>query len=157
MKAFLAKIATLRQEKKYKLAEDLLSEEIERTPGNGELYYQMAWTLDNQGKEEEAVFYYERAIDWGLNDESLAGAYLGLGSTYKNTYRLMESLSIFKKAIQKFPEDSALRVFFSISLMDNNQSVAAYKEIVHLLLETPDLSQIQNYRSAIEYYVSQMK
>jgi tetratricopeptide (TPR) repeat protein len=43
----------------------------------------LAYFYDAQGEESLAVLYYEKAIQYGLSDEALSGALLGLGSTYR--------------------------------------------------------------------------
>lgn len=151
------KAGELRRQEKDEEAEAILRKAIEQWPDNGELHFQMAWCMDVQGREQEAVTWYEKAIALGLERESLEGAFLGLGSTLKNVGRIEDSIRVFLDAIATFPENPALRVFHSITLASAGQTLPAYKEVVRVLLDFPDNAEVQLYRGAIEEYIGEMR
>lgn len=145
--------AALRRNGDFTQAEALLQAALEQHPQSGELHYQMAWTMDVQGREQEAVSWYEDALRLRLEGEHLQGAYLGLGSTYKNVGRIQDSLETFRRAIRAFPENPALRVFLSLTLAADGRGMEACKEAMQVLLDFPDNGQVQQYRSAIEEHL----
>ncbi|GIO68949.1 hypothetical protein J21TS3_37700 [Paenibacillus cookii] len=76
---------------------------LEEEPGNAEIWYQTAWTHDVLGLEREAVPYYEEAIRLGLAEESLAGALLGLGSTFRSLGEYGRAAEVLERGMGAFP------------------------------------------------------
>jgi tetratricopeptide (TPR) repeat protein len=77
---------------------------------------EQAVAYDREGLEAEAIPHYERAISAGLDDERLAKALLGLGSSLRNVGRLDESVRVLQDAVARFPEHQALPVFLALAL-----------------------------------------
>ena len=77
---------------------------------------EQAFAYDREGLEAEAIPHYERAIAAGLDDEQLAKAMLGLGSSLRNVDRIDESVAVLEDAVARFPDDQSLPVFLSFSL-----------------------------------------
>ena len=75
-----------------------------------------AFAYDREGFEAEAIPHYERAIEAGLDDEQLAKAMLGLGSSLRNADRIDESVTVLENAVDRFPDHQALPVFLAFSL-----------------------------------------
>lgn len=82
MEHLLKQAIKLRNEKKYAQSREILIG-LTNFTRDAEVLYQCAWIHDVMGLETEAVPYYEQAIENGLDGESLRGAYIGLGSTYR--------------------------------------------------------------------------
>lgn len=68
---------------------------VKKNPENPLLNYQCAWSFDVLGLEHEAVPYYEKAIQMGLSEEDLKGAYVGLGSTLRTIGEYAKSKEVF--------------------------------------------------------------
>ena len=83
---------------------------------SGQEELEQAVAYDREGLEAEAIPHYERAIAAGLEDEQLAKAMLGLGSSLRNVERFEESVSVLEDAVRRFPDHQALPVFLSFSL-----------------------------------------
>ena len=81
MEHLLKQAIKLRNEKYAQSKEMLIG--LTNFTKDAEVLYQCAWIHDVMGLETEAVPYYEQAIANGLDGESLCGAYIGLGSTYR--------------------------------------------------------------------------
>ena len=77
---------------------------------------EQAFAYDREGFEAEAIPHYERAIAAGLDDEQLAKAMLGLGSSLRNVDRFDESVTVLEDAVARFPGDQSLPVFLAFSL-----------------------------------------
>ena len=71
------------QNGEYEQAQAQLKIALEMNENDGELFYLYASVCDPQGFEREAVPYYEKALELGLEKSDEQGAYLGLGSTVR--------------------------------------------------------------------------
>ncbi|MEZ7171173.1 tetratricopeptide repeat protein [Sporosarcina sp. OR05] len=84
-----------RDEGKLQESNELLLKLVVNDPNNAELNYQCAWSFDVLGKEAEAVPFYEKALEIGLNDSDTLGATIGLGSTYRTLGQYKKSKLVF--------------------------------------------------------------
>lgn len=113
--------------------------------------YQVAWTYDRLGQEGAAVPYYECALANGLQEDR-AGAYLGLGSTYRCLGEYEKSAAVFEKACAEFPNDRALKVFYALTLFNLNRADACTDILLTQLLDTTDDNEIKKYDRALRFY-----
>lgn len=72
----------------------LFIELVRQDHKNAELNFHCGQTHDGMGLEEEAVDYYERAIQIGLPGGLLKDAYVCLGSSYKVIGEFEKSLEM---------------------------------------------------------------
>ncbi|TKI88643.1 tetratricopeptide repeat protein, partial [Bacillus cereus] len=79
------------------------------------------------GLETEAVPYYEQAIANGLDGESLCGAYIGLGSTYRCIGEYEKAITVLEAGVKKFPENAPMKVFLSLAKYNVNDQESAMK------------------------------
>lgn len=133
-------------------AETLLKQMIDTGTQDGSIYYHMAWTCDAQGKEREAVPYYETAIRLGLPDENLRGALLGLGSTYRALGEYKKSAEILKQGVAQFPEAAEFPVFLAMALYNLHQPAEALGLLLKTLVKTSQNDGIIRYQKAILFY-----
>ncbi|MBM7702936.1 tetratricopeptide repeat protein [Metabacillus iocasae] len=146
------KAIELRKSGKLKESNNLLLTLIEAFPEDACVHYQCAWSFDALGEEAEAVRFYERALELGLNGEDLEGALLGLGSTYRTLGKYEESKETFEKGMRLFPNNYALKVFYSMTLYNLNEHQSAMELLLKCLLETTENEDIQQYKKAIAFY-----
>ncbi len=136
----------------YKKSNLLLVDLADQFPNNAQIHYQCAWSFDVLGEEAKAVPYYERAISLGLDHENLEGALLGLGSTYRTLGQYEKSAQTFQKAIQLFPSNKAIQVFFAMTLYNLEQHQESMELLLKCIIETTKDKQILAYSKAIEFY-----
>jgi predicted Zn-dependent protease len=137
-------------------ARTLLLELITTYPDNAGLQYQMAWTHDNLGREREAVPYYRRAIALGLAGEELAGALLGLGSTYRALGEYQLAVETLRRGAKEFPEKRSFQVFLAMALYNTGQHQKAIELLLTNLAETTADADIHQYKRAILFYAPQL-
>ena len=130
------------------LFQNLLIEDQE----NAEVLYQIAWCMDLLEKEKEAIPFYERAINLGMNEQDLVGAYLGLGSTYRTVGEYDKSLTLFNKALERFPDNNEFRVFRAMTNYNLKNYEEAMKELLMIIAETTSDENISAYNKAIAFY-----
>lgn len=148
MESLLKKAIQLRNEKKFAQSRDILLSltKYTQTP---EVLYQCACTHDAMGMETEAVPYYEKAIELGLEGESLRGAYIGLGSTYRCIGEYNKAIATLEAGIKCYPDDDAMKVFLSIV----KYNVQSHEEAMKLLLDVAVKTEnVKKYEKAITFY-----
>ena len=152
MKTQIEEAIHLRENGKYEASIDKWKVLINKEPGNGFLHYQCAWSHDAMGSEREAVPYYEEALRLGLDIKDMQGAYLGLGSTYRTLGNYEESKRILEAGIDRFPDNQALKVFYSMVLYNLNEHSRAMELLLTCIGETSEDSGIAPYKKAILFY-----
>lgn len=140
-----------RKHNRQKQALEILQSLIQSTPNDPDINYQIAWTYDSEGKESEALPFYEKAIANGLKKDRL-GAMIGLGSTYRCLGKHEESLKIFDQAMREFPQDRALKVFRALTLFSLGQVEESVSQLLIQLMDTTDAKSIKSYERALRYY-----
>ncbi|WP_212936226.1 tetratricopeptide repeat protein [Bacillus hominis] len=148
MEHLLKQAIKLRNEKKYAQSREILIG-LTNFTRDAEVLYQCAWIHDVMGLETEAVPYYEQAIANGLDGESLRGAYIGLGSTYRCIGEYDKAIIVLEAGIKKFPENDVMKVFLSLAKYNVND----HEEAMKLLLETVvKVDEVKEFERAISFY-----
>ena len=142
----------LREEGKLKESNEILINLVKEYPNDAMVNYQCAWSFDVLGLEINAVPYYEKAILIGLDDEDLQSAFLGLGSTYRTFGQYDKSKQVFEKALFRFPENRAIKVFYAMTLYNLKEHSKAMEILLCNLIQTSLDGNIKKYKKAIEFY-----
>jgi tetratricopeptide (TPR) repeat protein len=121
-------------------------------PDHAAANLQCAWTHDKMGLEEEALPFYERAIEIGLPSDDLESALLGLGSTLRALGHYPESLEVLERAVDEFPENRALEVFLAMARYNNGKPKEAVEALLRLLIMTTSDQDIRSYTTALDIY-----
>lgn len=148
----IEKAILLRENGKHKESNELLVKLVQEFPNHAVINYQCAWSFDLLGEEAKAVPYYIRAIELGLPSYELEGAILGLGSTYRTLGEYDKSRTTFLKGIKLFPENRAMKVFYSMTLYNLHENQQAMELLLKCLIETTSDQNILSYKRAIEFY-----
>ena len=115
-----------------------------------------AFEADSAGREEEALGHYRRAFEFGVPDHELAGASLGFGSTLRNVGSIDESVSVLSEAVERFPENRALRVFLAYALWSAGRQADAMRSLVDALYVGDPADELVRYRRAITGYADDL-
>jgi putative acetyltransferase len=156
MREELKQAMKLREDGKLKEANALCLQLVNRYPNDPDVHYQCAWSFDVLGEEAAAVPYYEKAIALGLPDKELAGAYLGLGSTYRTLGNYEKSKETFQKGMSRFPENRALSVFYAMTLHNLHQHEQAMEILLRCIADTTNDAEVLSYQRAIRFYAGQL-
>jgi tetratricopeptide (TPR) repeat protein len=128
---------------------DALLAVLAEHPDDPHVLYEVGGAYDTAGAEETAAGYYERALEAGLEGDTLRRCLLQYGSTLRNLDRFDESLAVLDRALGQFPESESVRVWHALSLHAAGRSDAAVAELMEVAadgIRTPDL---QRYEAAI--------
>ena len=145
-----------REAKEYEQAEELLTILRTEQPDNAEVWYQSAWLMDTQGREREAVPFYEQAIALGLREDSEKGALLGLGSTYRCLGEYEKAAEVLKRGVEKYPDSREFAVFLAMALYNLQRHQEAMDLLLRVAAETSDNAGVQRYRRAILFYADKL-
>lgn len=156
MKEQLEKALQLRGKGQLEASNQILVELVELYPQDALVNYQCAWSFDVLGREREAIPFYEKAVSLGLAGEDLEGALLGMGSTYRTLGEYESSRRTFRKGMELFPDNRAMKVFYAMTLYNLQQHPQAMEILLQCIAESSSDSEIQKYKRAILFYSDQL-
>jgi tetratricopeptide (TPR) repeat protein len=152
IKEKLASAIKLRELEEHEEARQLLLELHSEFPEDPEVNYQCAWIHDLLGLEKQAIPFYEKAIQTGLNDEDLKSALLGMGSTYRCIGEYRESIETFQHALTLFPDSHEFNVFLGMAYYNIGEYSKAMELLLNSLADTSKDEGILRYQRAIRFY-----
>ncbi len=152
----LAQAIRLREEGRLEESRTLLMELVAAHPDDARVNFQTAWAHDRLGLEREAVPYYERALALGLDGDDLAGALLGLGSTYRALGEYERAVATLRRAAEAFPERCIMEVFLAMALYNAGEHREAMERLLRALAETSSDESIRRYQRAIAFYADKL-
>ena len=142
----------MRRTGKQKESNELLIKLVNEYPDDAFINYQCAWSFDVLGFESKAVPYYEKAIQLGLSGKDLEGAIIGLGSTYRTLGEYEKSREVFQKGINLYPNNEAMKVFYSMTLYNLKEYGQAMELLLNSLIATTTNKEVLDYKKAIGFY-----
>lgn len=148
----ISKGTELREKGQTEEALNLFFKLLDREQNNAEILYQIAWCLDILEREKDAIPYYEKAIEIGMDDEKLKGALLGLGSTYRTIGEYQSSLKIFNQAVLQYPTNNEFKVFRAMTNYNLGNHEDAMRELLEVIADTSSDENVKAYKKAILFY-----
>jgi len=148
----LNKAIRLRQQGKGDEALEIFLNLLKENPNDPIINFQCAWTCDFLGKENEAVPYYEAALTNGISGKDRQGTFLGLGSTYRALGNYEKSKQIFEQALEEYPGNRAIKVFYAMCLYNLKNFTEAMKILLQEIAETTTDQETATYSKAILFY-----
>lgn len=109
-----------------------------RHPNVPEILYQLAWSLDSQGKADEALPRYEKAVALGLSPNEHAGALLGIGTCHLLSKDAAKAAEIFEAARSQFPENREFEAFLALARFAEGRQAEALEILLVVLAETSE-------------------
>lgn len=133
-----------------------LQELDRRFPNVAEINYQLAWTCDVLGRENDALPYYEKAVALGLPENELSGALLGLGSTLRNLGQPERSAEVLRSGRAQFPDNREFDVFLALTLHELGRHGEALQLVLEALCDTTEDPGLTAYQRALRHYAGKM-
>ena len=146
----------LRKNGQYQESREVLKTLLDDDEYQAKAHLHMAWSYDNEGKEEEAIKYYHAALaglgpESGLETERFETLF-GLGCTYRSLGQYDEALTYFELTLAEYPGAMAVKPFYAMCLYN----LGRYKEAIELLLAviatSSNSEEISAYQDAILEY-----
>ena len=119
---------------------------ILESPRYADAHYEIGKFWENQGQINEALEYYSRAIDMGLNQPGMAKQFMDVADRYFATGELVDAADTYYRLYIHFPEEPAAEYaiyragfLFAGELKDNQKALAALEEAVTAFPENPEI------------------
>lgn len=156
MEESIQRAVELRRESQYTEALAILLDLYDKHPDHPRVSYELACTYDTQGVEDEAIGFYEHAIQCGLEGDDLRGAMLGLGSSYRCVERYGDSARILQKGAATFPAAREFEIFLALTRHNMGEHDEALRLLLgHIADHSADPGAVR-YRRAISYYAEHL-
>ena len=133
-----------------------LQELDRRFPNVAEINYQLAWTCDVLGRENDALPYYQKAVALGLPENELSGALLGLGSTLRNLGQPERSAEVLRSGRAQFPDNREFDVFLALTLHELGRHGEALQLVLEALCDTTEDPGLTAYQRALRHYAGKL-
>ncbi|WP_174774498.1 tetratricopeptide repeat protein [Chromobacterium paludis] len=133
-------------------AQDLLRQQ----PQHADLHYLAACLHDGRGEEAEAIPHYLQALEMGISGHDAAGAWLGLGSSYRALGQYREAEMALREGLHHFPDDKAMQAFLAMALYNLGRHKEATERLLALLADTSADEDIRRYRQAMRFYAQDL-
>jgi len=125
-------------------------------PDSPLVLFEVGGAYDGAGQPAVAVDYYEQALELGLDGEVLCRCYLQYGSTLKNLGRIEESVAVFAKAREEFPESLSLVAFEALTSHAAGRHGAALGSVLRLVADHVDSAEISRYEISLRAYADEI-
>lgn len=125
-------------------------------PNDPRAHYELACSFDREGREEEAVAPYQRALELGLPEPHLQGLLLGLGSTLRNIGAHADAVALLSDAVARYPNRADLTVFLAFARHSAGDPAGALVTLLELILATPEIT-LHGYDRAVRYYTDDLR
>ncbi len=152
----VARARHLRSERQTTEALAILLDLVERHPHDAMINYELACTYDSQGVADEAIGFYEHAIQHGLEGDDLRGALLGLGSSYRCVERFGDSARALQKGAAAFPDAREFDIFLALTRYNMGEHADAMRLLLSHVAEHSADPAVAHYRRAIAYYAEHL-
>ncbi|WP_010632838.1 tetratricopeptide repeat protein [Sporolactobacillus vineae] len=118
-------------------------------PDQGSVWLSYGLSLDKLAKEDSAIPKYLKALALGLHCEEERTALICLASSYRNTKQYELAMAAIKEALIKYPKDIAVKCFYSLILLDNDQAKQAVKILGQTLINKLDAASFGGFHGAL--------
>jgi tetratricopeptide (TPR) repeat protein len=115
-----------------------------------------AYRLDREGRERDAIRYYDEAYRTGVPAEQRRRFLVGYGSTLRNVGRVDDSVGILAQAIADDPAYPAFAPFLALSLLDAGHARAALATMLGTLLDIAPPGSLDGYERALGEYHTEL-
>lgn len=134
----------------------LLIELVLQHPDHAMLQYECACSYDILAQEEEAIPFYERALELGLSDKEAENAYTQLGSLFRLHGRFVESENVLMTGMMRFWDVGLLKIFYAFTMYDLGKPGEAMHWMTHAILDSTVKQEIFLNQRVISYLGSNL-
>jgi tetratricopeptide (TPR) repeat protein len=139
---------------------DLLLQNALSHPHDPITWFALACCYDHLGRVQEALPYYERTSNVGVDKLPLTDRprlFLQWGSTLRNLKRYQESEDILMQGARLFPEIKAIKAFLALTQYAKGDfQKAAQALFVILHSKYPEDSSLASYARTLDWYIDHL-
>lgn len=156
MDAVIKQAIALRKTGEFAQSRALLTPLLRDNYTGGVAALHIAWSYDNEGRESDAVSYYQAALSCPLTKSERFDALFGLASTQRSLGRYDEALTTFEMTMTEYPDAAEVIPFYAMCLYNVGRPKEAISRLLTLLVSTTDLDAIKQYQRAILLYADDL-
>ncbi|EGU43976.1 tetratricopeptide repeat protein [Vibrio splendidus] len=156
METTISQAIALRKEQKYQESRDLLATLLSDENLAAKAHLQIAWSYDNQGKEQQAIEHYVLSLQGKLSSVERFDALFGLACTYRSLGQYTEALSYFEQTMSEYPQSLEVQPFYAMCLYNLGRHKEATSLLLELLVSTTNSEAIKEYQRAISLYAKDL-
>lgn len=142
----------LRKNKHYSESRKRLFSLLTTAVDKGPIYLHIAWSYDNQGREEQALDFYQQALGETLCAEDEFEAAFGLACTARCLGKFTEALILFERLLSHYPARSEIIPFYALCALDIQDTTLASRLLMELVITHPPTEAISVYQSTLKGY-----
>lgn len=146
----------LRKASNYQESRSLLTTLLGDDNYAAKAHLHIAWSYDNEGKEQEAIKHYTASLEGILSADERFDALFGLASTYRSLGEYQEALSYFEQTINEYPNAVEVQPFYAMCLYNLGRHKEATSLLLELLVSTTNSEAIKAYQRAISLYAKDL-
>jgi tetratricopeptide (TPR) repeat protein len=148
----LAAAKALRERDELEHSQQLLLALLEEHPNDPSVLFEVGGSYDVMGQEAEAIEFYRRAVDEGLQDDELQECLVCLGSSLRVIGDFDEAVEVLEDATLRFPEKRSGQAFLALAYYNAGEHRKAVQLLLDLLLETTSDENILAYTEPLSFY-----
>ncbi|CAK1917384.1 Acetyltransferase (GNAT) family protein [Vibrio crassostreae] len=156
MDTIIKQAIELRKEAKYQESRELLAILLDDEKYAAKAHLHIAWSYDNQGKEQQAIEHYVLSLSGVLSSVERFDALFGLASTYRSLGLYAEALSYFEQTMAEYPDSLEVQPFYAMCLYNLGRHKEATSLLLELLVSTTNSEAIKEYQRAISLYAQDL-
>ncbi|MFM2601024.1 tetratricopeptide repeat protein [Vibrio fortis] len=156
MESIIKQAIELRKESKYQESRALLRTILNDDTFAAKAHLQIAWSYDNEGKEQEAIDHYLSSLSGSLSSAERFDALFGLASTYRSLGMYSEALTYFEQTLSEYPNSVEVQPFYAMCLYNLGRHKEATSLLLELLVSTTNSDAIKEYQRAISLYAQDL-
>ncbi len=148
----LSQARELRKNDELEASQELLLELLTAHPKDPIVLYEVGGAYDVLEEEKEAIPYYTKAINAGLDGADLQECYICLGMCHRNIGDFETAVSILRKAVNIFPEQNSVKAFLALAEYSDAQEDEAMRILLDLLINTTEDEDILKFADTLDFY-----
>ncbi|MBE2198188.1 MAG: tetratricopeptide repeat protein [Anaerolinea sp.] len=142
----------LRRADKLDESQQILLDLLETHPEDPTVLFEVGGAYDVLGDVNEAISYYEEAIEMGLAGAELQECLICLGISYRTIGEFGQAVSILQDAVEQFPHDNSAHVFLALAHYSDDAPDEAVRLLLAVLLQTTKDEGILAYADTLDFY-----
>ena len=120
-------------------------------PDDAMVNYELASTFGAEGVKDEAIGFYEHAIECGLQGEELRCAFVSLGSNYLGVGRFGDAARMLQRGATIFSDAPEFDVFLAMARYHLGEHQEAMRLLLTHIAEYSAEASTQTHKRAILY------
>ena len=150
--AKIVRARELRKQDELEASQALLLDLLAEYPEDPLVLFEVGGSYDVLGEEQEAIEYYEEAIEEGLSGDDLQECLVCLGNCYRILGESGQAVKALETAVSQFPDNKSGHAFLALAYYSDDRKETAVRTLLELLLETTQDENIRAYADVLEFY-----